>query len=146
MITQAIILLNSLIFLLIATIHFYWAFGGKWGAKYAIPSKENSEYVLFRPRMIDTIVVAFGFLLIVLVMLNVGNHVHIDLISNFQKSLLWFLAAVFFIRAIGEFRYVGLFKKKKNTLFAQYDTKYYTPLCLWLAISMAYLAYFSNFR
>lgn len=146
MLTQAIILLNSLIFLLIAAIHFYWAFGGKWGAKYAIPSKENSEDALFRPRILETLVVAFGFLFVVLVILNVDNLIHIDLISNFQKTLLWFLAAIFFIRAIGEFRYVGLFKKVKNTLFAQYDTKYYTPLCLWLAISVAYLAYFSSFR
>lgn len=146
MITQAIIFINSMLFLLISAIHFYWGFGGKWGAKYAIPSKETSTEPLFKPRFFETLVVALGFLFFVLILLNVGELIHIDLVSDFQKHLLWFLVVVFFIRAIGEFRYVGLFKKIKSTPFAINDTKYYTPLCLWLAFSVAYLAYMTHYR
>ena len=40
------------------------------------------------------------------------------------------MAAVFAIRAIGEFRYCGFFKKITNSEFAYWDTRIYSPLCL----------------
>ena len=40
------------------------------------------------------------------------------------------MAAVFAIRAIGEFRYCGFFKKIRNSEFAYWDTRIYSPLCV----------------
>lgn len=37
------------------------------------------------------------------------------------------------IRAIGDFKYVGVFKKVQRTGFARNDTKIYTPLCVIIA-------------
>ena len=45
------------------------------------------------------------------------------------------IAGIFLLRAIGEFRFVGFFKKVKGTKFATLDTKYYSPLCLILSIN-----------
>ncbi len=42
----------------------------------------------------------------------------------------WLISAIFIIRAIGDFNAVGFFKKIKQTEFANYDTKYFSPLCL----------------
>ncbi|WP_422091165.1 DUF3995 domain-containing protein [Tenacibaculum ovolyticum] len=47
---------------------------------------------------------------------------------------LYVVLAVFFIRSIGDFNYVGFFKKTKNTMFAKNDTNYFSPLCLFLSI------------
>ncbi len=47
---------------------------------------------------------------------------------------LWIIAGIFILRAIGEFNYVGFFKKIKQTKFGQNDTKYYSPLCLTIGI------------
>lgn len=42
----------------------------------------------------------------------------------------WIIALLFFIRAIGDFKYVGFFKSVKQTTFGTMDTTYYAPLCL----------------
>jgi Protein of unknown function (DUF3995) len=42
----------------------------------------------------------------------------------------WAIAAIFLLRAIGDFRYVGFFKKERGSKFAKMDTKFYSPLCL----------------
>ncbi len=49
-------------------------------------------------------------------------------------SMFWLIASIFIIRAIGEFNYVGFFKKIKYTQFGRNDTKYYSPLCLIIGI------------
>ena len=52
-----------------------------------------------------------------------------------------FLSTIFILRAIGEFNAVGFFKKIKDTEFAIYGTKYFSPLCLILGVIFAILAY-----
>jgi hypothetical protein len=42
----------------------------------------------------------------------------------------WFIPSVFILRAIGEFNYVGFFKKIKHTEFAKADSKIFSPLSL----------------
>ena len=44
------------------------------------------------------------------------------------------IGGIFLLRAVGDFRYVGFFKKVKNTAFARNDTRYYSPLCLLLGV------------
>ena len=43
-------------------------------------------------------------------------------------------------RAIGEFRYVGFFKRVRGSRFAKLDTVVYSPLCLLLAVGVALVA------
>lgn len=43
------------------------------------------------------------------------------------------LGGAFALRAIGEFRYVGFFKRVKGTPFAKMDTELYSPLCVLIA-------------
>ena len=50
------------------------------------------------------------------------------------------LALLFFARAIGDFRYVGVFKSVTGTLFARRDTFLYSPLCLVLALIIGTIA------
>ncbi|WP_281635816.1 DUF3995 domain-containing protein [Flavobacterium marginilacus] len=38
------------------------------------------------------------------------------------------------MRAIGDFNYVGFFKKIKLAKFGKNDTKYFSPLCLIIGI------------
>jgi hypothetical protein len=44
------------------------------------------------------------------------------------------VAAVMALRAIGDFNYVGLFKRQRDTPFARNDSRYFTPLALFLAL------------
>jgi len=125
-----------LIFLSISSIHFYWGFGGQWGNGAVIPTKEDNVKAEM-PGVVPTFIVAFGLLGFGLVVLM--NALELDFKLPFWLEIirrygLWFIASIFIIRAIGEFNYVGVFKKYKQTEFGRNDTKYYSPLCLTIGI------------
>jgi len=42
----------------------------------------------------------------------------------------WTIPIIFILRAMGVFKYVGFFKKIKNTDFGKNDSKLFSPLCL----------------
>jgi hypothetical protein len=46
----------------------------------------------------------------------------------------WVICLLFFIRAIGDFKLIGLFKRIHDTGFAWWDTRVYSPLCLLISI------------
>ena len=50
------------------------------------------------------------------------------------------LALGLLARAIGEFKYVGFFKRVRGSRFAQLDSLLYSPLCLLLAAGVAAVA------
>nr|WP_299418729.1 DUF3995 domain-containing protein [uncultured Emticicia sp.] len=132
-------LTNTLILLAISGIHFFWAFGGRWGADAAIPTNKEGKTML-SPDIFATLVVAFGILAMALLHLEkvqMGSTPQLGLpIPTWINAYgLKIIAGIFLLRAIGEFRYVGFFKKVKGTKFATLDTKYYSPLCLILSIN-----------
>ena len=54
------------------------------------------------------------------------------------------LAAVFGLRAVGDFRLIGFTKRVQGTRFARLDTRVFSPLCVGLAVACAALAWLSN--
>jgi hypothetical protein len=52
----------------------------------------------------------------------------------------WGLAGVLLLRVIGDFRWVGLFRRERRTRFARRDAWCYTPACAALAAGVLYLA------
>jgi len=122
----------ALVFLFLGLLHFYWLFGGKWALKATVPTKTNSKN-LFKPPVLATIFVGLGLLLFSFFFwFRIdGPITYPELINNY---LGWIIAALFFIRSIGDFNYLGLFKRIKNTDFAKMDTHVYVPLCLMIVI------------
>jgi len=118
-----------LIFLFLSSIHFYWGLGGRWGSEAVIPVKDNTVKVKM-PGPLPTFIIAFGLLGFGLFILIKSGLINLNLPLWLEKSGLWIIAGIFILRAIGEFKYVGFFKKIKQTKFGQNDTKYYSPLCL----------------
>ncbi|MCG7318840.1 DUF3995 domain-containing protein [Brevibacillus laterosporus] len=129
--------ISILLLVSIGCIHVYWAFGGKWGKSVAIPTDE-SQQPTFAPGTVGTLLVAlllFGASLL----LMAQGEVFLSIPSYpIVKWGCWGCMAVFGLRSIGDCKYVGLFKKMKNTRFATYDTYLFTPLCLWLCISFLF--------
>lgn len=128
--------LNALIFLAVSVFHYYWAFGGRYGFWAALPDVDDGTKA-FVPGKIATAIVASLFLAVAIFYARLLPLGHTPYLSGF-----WMLAAITFLRAVGDFRYVGFFKKKRDGLFATYDSRYYSPLCLYLAISTAGIALF----
>ena len=54
--------------------------------------------------------------------------------------LCYALALALFARAIGDFKYVGFFKRVRDSRFAGLDTLLFSPLCLLLAVGVAAIA------
>jgi hypothetical protein len=52
----------------------------------------------------------------------------------------WTVGVVFALRAVGDFRLFGLFRRVTGTPFARNDAVLYTPLCLALAASALFIA------
>jgi hypothetical protein len=122
------------ILILSALIHFYWAVGGKFGLDYALPTDEKGNRLL-NPSTFMTYVVGFvllGFAYISYRLYACDESVMI-VYAGYGLSIL------FFLRSVGDFNMVGLFKKVKNTAFAKYDTWVYVPLCLFISINFLFL-------
>lgn len=124
-----ITLLLFLIFLILSSVHFYWAFGGKWGTEGVYPSKADGS-PMRPPSIAATLIVAIGLLSFAVFYLIKAGYISVQLPLWLNKNGLWILTALFILRAIGDFNYLGFFKKVKNSKFAVNDTKYYAPLCL----------------
>ncbi len=125
---------NAILVFLISGIHFYWVFGGKWGLESVFPEIKNKPKL--KPSKFMTVAVAILFFVIGLLILNATTYYSIEFINKHQSKVILLIAIIFGIRAIGEFKYLGLFKKEKTSLFAINDTKYYTPLCIWISITL----------
>ena len=139
MLTILIGLILFLIFIFLSAIHFYWGLGGKWRASAAIPTKENKEKVM-NPKLLECFVVAFGLLGFGLFILVKSQILSFKLPNWLLDYGVWTLSVLFILRAIGEFKYIGFFKKIKTTEFGQLDTKYYSPLCLAIGLMIMTLA------
>jgi hypothetical protein len=122
-----------LIFSLLSGIHFYWLFGGNWGLKSVIPSKGNDPVILAIPKF-ATILVALGLLFFGLIYLNFTELLSVQLNHWLLEYGMWFIPSLFLLRAIGEFNYVGVFKRIKNTSFAKADNQIFIPLCASIGI------------
>ncbi len=124
-----------LILIILAGLHIYWAAGGKTGKDVAIPTV-NKRPVL-KPTAMTTMMVAVGlFAMAALLAVRIG-WLHLPAIpglSSLVRVGAWLIAAAFALRAVGDFRYVGFFKRIRDSRFARLDTFAYSPLCAFLAL------------
>lgn len=127
--TSILSILLFLIFIILGLIHFNWVFGGKWGFDKALPTNENGEKVM-NPKKIDSAVVGLGLTLFGLFYLIKSGFFAFELPTWIITSGSWIIPSIFILRAIGDFKYIGFFKKIKNTEFAKADSKIFSPLCL----------------
>ncbi len=126
-------LVESAILLVLAGIHFNWALGGKWGFESALPTNEQGEKVL-NPRWFDSFIVALGLVLFAAYFLIKAGFLSTKIPTWLVDHFGWVIATIFLIRVVGEFKYVGFFKKIKTTAFAKADSKYFSPLCSLIAV------------
>jgi hypothetical protein len=118
--------------------HCYWAAGGRAGSVAAIP--ERSGRPTFQPGPASTCGVAVGLFAAAWVLLARLGLVGAPLAHPWPQRGAWALALLFGLRALGDFQYVGVFKRVRGTPFARWDTALYTPLCILIAAGGALVA------
>lgn len=121
------------IFSILAGIHFSWALGSTWGILAALPTTEAGE-LLIQPTFIDSAVVGAGLLTFGIYYLFQTSWVKQSLPQKINSILGWGIPSIFLLRAIGDFKYVGIFKPPMETTFATADFYFYSPLCLLIAL------------
>jgi hypothetical protein len=134
----------AFVLVFLSGLHIYWAFGGRWGWSVAIP--QINKRAAFSPSRFATVIVAFGLATAALVPLVRTGTLSIPAplwLSQWSAGL---LSLVFCMRAVGDFRLVGFFKRVRGTPFAIWDTRLFSPLCLLLAAGFARVATLSHGR
>ena len=127
------------LFLLLASLHIYWALGGRWGAKATIPEVDGIP--AFRPSRTATLGVAVLLATAAMVVALRSNMLPGQGAAPWLLQLgVWTLCAVFTLRAVGNFSTVGFFKVARNTAFARLDT----PCTLRSALSSPWAASLSH--
>jgi len=120
-----------------ALVHLYWSLGGRAFHALAVPEKPRSGGggPAMRPGPAGTLAVAMALAVAGdLVAVRIGL-LETSMPGWVAQAACAALALVFLGRAIGERRYVGLFKQVTGTRFARLDTMIYSPLCLFMAVA-----------
>lgn len=134
-------LLNTTILIAISGLHVYWSFGGQWGMAVALPELPHRPGAkAFMPGPILTLMVAAGLTAMAGLHLAKLGWLPLPLSEKWLRYSLLAVGGIFFLRAIGDFRYVGFFKPITDSAFAKMDTVYYVPLCLVLSINAFWTA------
>jgi Protein of unknown function (DUF3995) len=129
----------STIFAGLSGLHVYWAFGGQRGRNGAIPELDGKP--LFRPGVAGTLGVAFLLAVASMLVLEraaVGPGIVPSTVGLWGTRG---VAIALLGRAVGDFNYVGFFKRRRRTAFARLDTCLYSPLALALGVGAGIVAW-----
>ncbi len=132
--TDLLLLINSVIFLLLSALHIYWLAGGKWALQNALPQKAGTSEVIKQPGNAATLIVALGlatFAVVTFANIDSGTYVP----TQMARYSLLGIGIIFLMRTIGDFKYIGLSKRINDTPFALADKRIYVPLCAYIGIS-----------
>ncbi|AWV06439.1 DUF3995 domain-containing protein [Marilutibacter maris] len=121
----------------LAALHLVWAAGGarQW-ADAAVPMRADGR-PLFEPSRAATIAVAVALAAAAATVMAVSGHWQPPLPAIAVRAAAVALVLVFVARGIGDFRWVGMFKRERHGRFARLDTRFYSPLCLLLGAAVA---------
>ena len=120
-----------------SSFHLYWAFGGRLGFSVSLPQRPDGSPVMahrlrwWRPAAAG---VALFLVALALLVLAQAGHLPLPLPPEAARATLLALGATFVGRALAPNRYVGFFKTIRNTRWARYDTRLYSPLFLLLGL------------
>ena len=122
------------VFAFLASVHVYWAFGGRFAKVAAIPELRGAPS--FVPgRMLTLLVACCLFACAALVGAATG-FLDVPVPPATLQWACFGLALLLLLRAVGDFRLVGFFKTVRGSRFAWLDSALYSPLCMTLAVGV----------
>jgi hypothetical protein len=136
----ALAVFTTVVLLGLSALHVYWAAGGRRGTDAVIPTVEGRRAL--NPSPLATIGIAVALAVAGAVTIGSTGALSAVVPAWLIRSGLVVLSLVFGLRAVGDFRLIGLTKRVKGTRFARLDTQLFSPLCVGLAAACAALAWF----
>lgn len=149
--------LTATVFAALALLHLCWAFGGQWGADAALPrvpaSKKQAQgqspaqavevqpmVRAFNPGPGATLVVAAALAGVTALVVAQAGLLGPAVRHPAVHWALYGVATAMLVRAVGDFRLVGFFKRISGTRFARLDTWLFSPLCVALGLGLFFVA------
>ena len=132
-------ILLATIFAILGSFHVYWAAGGRFGMAAAVP-KVGGEPI-FSPSAFATVLVATALFAAMLTVLGQIGWLGETIPQWIFRWATFGIAALFLLRAIGDFKLLGFFKQVNDTDFAFWDSFLFSPLCLFIAIAAFLISY-----
>jgi hypothetical protein len=123
----------------IALVHFYWGLLAMDGEAVLVPEYEGEP--VYTPRNSDFLDVAAALVLGCVVVAARGELLHSPMPSEWTHAGTFGVALVLLARAVGDFRYVGFFKRVRDTAFAEWDTRLFSPVSCLLGLATLWLAF-----
>ena len=126
-----------------AAFHAHWALGGKLGFSVSLPQRPDGTPVMahrlpwWRPA---AGAVALGLAALAWLLLGHAGHLPLPLPPQLVRAALIATGAAFIARALIPNPYVGFFKSLRETRWARFDTRLYSPLFLLLGLLLVALA------
>jgi len=121
------------VFVGLSALHVFWAAGGRFGGVAAVPRQGGAA--LFRPSPLGTLAVAVALAAAAASVAAAAGWFGAAGPRRAGRLFTYVLAVLFFLRAIGDFRYVGFFKSMGDEPFRSWDTWLFSPLCLAIALA-----------
>lgn len=125
---------TCLAFLAIALWHVYMASAPDAARLWAVPSRDGTP--LFRPSRVATLAVAAMLLLFAALVGSCAGLWRLGIPHRVLVIFSYALALGLVGRAVGDFRYVGFFKRIRGSQFARLDSLIFSPVCLLLALGV----------
>ena len=147
--------LVAIVFVALALLHMYWALGGQWGAdsalpRVAAPATSDDDPVAtgharpmvraFNPGRGATLVVAAALASVAALVVVQAGLLGPTIDHPLVRWALVAVAVILLVRAVGDFRLVGFFKKVTGSRFARLDTLVFSPLCVVLGLGLLAVA------
>jgi len=129
---------TAVAFGLLSLLHLYWMAGGRWGMSVVLPERDGRP--LFLPGGVAAAVVAALLATAGLLVLECSGLGPGWVPSGLVLPGTGGVAVVMLARALGDFRYLGFFKRVRGTRFAMWDTRLFAPLALLLGLATALVA------
>lgn len=122
----------AVVLAVLSVLHVYWGLRGEFGRSAAIPEVEGRP--LFLPTPAACFAVA-ALLAVAVGLLLIGGRYLPDLGPRWLGTVGPLAVGVVLVaRAVGDFKYVGFFKRVHGSRFAVLDSRYFSPLCLALGL------------
>lgn len=136
---QASGLLLAAVFAVLGLFHIYWALGGRLASTVTVPIVGGER--AFNPSLFGTMLIAAALFLAMATILGQLGLLGAAIPGWLFRWGTCGIALIFFLRAVGEFKLVGFFKRASDTPFAYWDTWLFSPLCLVIAVIAFALVY-----
>lgn len=125
-------------FAVVAMLHLYWALGGTAGIDKIVPTLGGLP--VFAPYAWLMTTVALLALVLAGLALFLGLFAAESLFRPYAAILGCTVGGLLCLRAMGEFRYVGFFKRVRDSSYAGWDTWLYSPFYLVAGIAFVTLS------